>query len=234
MVRQMLFPLAFFMMIVSLISASPASASWTGPDEVITGSWGPGKGQFGLRSQDGFDVVPVIDAVTADNGAVIYDAVNRKQMIYSSKGSLKEELKWGSGGKGNKPLCIVSQREREAVILNALQSGASSYRITAVFPDRNDVVNADQQFRRATRDVNGFVYGIGSGSIVRFDKSGKQIASISLPAAHEELVTAPGRAPQALYVVYGEPLIGPTGDVFLVKWSGSAFSILKWTWHDQQ
>jgi len=116
--------------------------------------------------------------------------------------------------------------------VRSMQIGSGTYRVTIVFSDKNVVVDADNDFSKAVRDAAGFIYGIGTGQVSRFDKNGKQTASLGLPEAHEELATVPGSAPRAVYIIYGVPVVAPNGDVYLSKRAGEKFSILKFTWQE--
>ena len=212
----------------------PADAAWSEPKEIISGTWGKGTGQFGLRSEGGYDVVPSIEAVTAEKTIIVSDPVNKKQLVFSSSnGKFLSELKWDDPkGQIGKAVAPLSQKGRMAQIVRSMQIGSGTYRVTIVFSDKNVVVDADNDFSKAVRDAAGFIYGIGTGQVSRFDKNGKQTASLGLPEAHEELATVPGSAPRAVYIIYGVPVVAPNGDVYLSKRAGEKFSILKFTWQE--
>jgi hypothetical protein len=211
----------------------PADAAWSEPKEIVIGTWGKGVGQFGLRSEGGYDVVPSIEAVTADKKIIVSDPVNRKQLVFSTEGKFLHELKWDDPkGQMGKSVAPLSQRGRMAQIVRSMQTGSGTSQVTIVFSDKNVVVNSDQDFGQAVRDASGFVYGIGAGQVARFDKNGKQTASLGLPEAHEELAAVPGSAPRAVYINYGVPVVAPNGDVYVWKRSGEKFSILKFTWQE--
>jgi hypothetical protein len=224
--------LALFTLVMSFVTAQAADAGWTGPVEIISGGWGAGKGQFGIRSEGGFEVLPVIEAITNDDHVIVYDPVNKKQLVFDHKGVLANELKWDAmRGQGENALSALPHKDREARMVFVQRSGANTYQITAVFPDKNVVVIAKKVFSLAMRDQQGSVYGIFPEMVVRFDKSGRQTDVLNLPSAHEELIAIPGQpAPRGLYVLFGEPVVGPSGSVYLSKKTDTAFSILKWTW----
>jgi len=162
---------------------------------------------------------------------IVSDPVNRKQMVFSGEGKLIMEQKWDAA-KGNegKAIAPLSQKDREAIIVESMKITANTYRVTVVFTDKNVVLDSEQDFNIAWRDVNGFVYGIATDSIVRFDKNGKKTAALSLPKAREVLVPFPGHAPRGVYIEYGKPVIAPNGDVYLGQKSEAAYSVLRWTW----
>jgi hypothetical protein len=225
------FYLAPVMLFLFVLSISPAHAAWSEPAEIISGKWGSGAGQFGMRSEGGYSVLPSIEAVTAEKHVIVSDPVNRKQMVFSGEGKLIMEQKWDAArGNEGKAIAPLSQKDREAIIVRSMKINANTYQVTVVFADKNVVLDSEQDFKTAVRDVNGFVYGIATDSIVRFDKNGKTTAALSLPRAHEELVTVPGGAPRGVYIEYGEPVIAPNGDVYLGKKSAAAYSVLRWTW----
>lgn len=213
-------------------SATIAFAGWSGPKEIISGSWGSGTGQFGMRTEGGFSVVPSIEAVTTDQRVIIADPVNRKHLLFNSNGERVEEAAWGdTKGPSVSDIDPLYQRDRGSVMLHSQKIGAAAYRITIVFPEGNVNIDSDRDFRAATRDAVGFIYGLGADSVVRYDKNGKRTGSLTLPRDHEELVQVPGqRAPRGVYVEYGEPVIAPNGDVYLWQKSDAKFSILKYTW----
>jgi len=212
----------------------PADAAWSEPKEIVVGAWGKGTGQFGLRSEGGYDVVPSIETVTADKKIIVSDPVNRKQLVFSSSnGKFLSELKWDDlKGQIGKSVAPLSERARMAQIVRSIRTGSGTSQVTIVFSDKNVVVNSDQDFGQAVRDAAGFIYGIGTGQVARFDANGKQTASLGLPEAHEELAAVPGSAPRAVYIIYGVPVVAPNGDVYLSKRTGEKFSILKFTWQE--
>jgi len=227
--RLSLAPVSLLFLLV--FSISTAHAAWSGPTEIITGGWGAGKGQFGMRSEGGFSVMPSIEAITPEKHVIISDPVNRKQMVFDSKGVLIDELKWGAAtGHEGKAIAPLSQRDREAVQVYSLKLGAAQYRITLVFPDKNLEVDSEEDFKIAVRDDAGFAYGVSMDTVIRFDKTGKKTAALLLPRAHEELVPVPGSAPRGVYIEYGKPVIAPNGDVYVRQKSEAKYSILRWTW----
>lgn len=217
---------------VLAFSVTVAIADWSEPKEIISGSWGSGAGQFGTRTEGGFSVIPSIEAVTTDQRVIIADPVNKKHLVFNSKGERVVEAPWGdTKGPSVSSIDPLYQRDRDAVTLHSLKLGASSYRITIVFPERNVDVESDRDLRAATRDAVGFIYGVGADSVVRFDQSGKKTVSLSLPTAHEEFVQGAGkRVQRGMYVEYGEPVVAPNGDVYLWQKSDVNYVVLKWTW----
>jgi len=215
-----------------ILTGGLADAAWSEPREIISGKWGAGAGQFGLRSEGGFSVLPSIESITPEKLVVVSDPVNRKQMVFNGEGRLITELKWDAA-KGNegKAVAPLSQKDLDAFMINSLKASANTYRVTVVFPDKNVVLDTDHDFKTAARDVSGFLYGIAPDRVVRFDKNGKKTGEIIVPAAHEELIPVPGsRAPRGVYIEYGEPVIAPNGDVYLWQKSNEKYSVLKWTW----
>lgn len=69
-------------------------ASWQGPAEIVSSSWGSGTQQLGIEFGDGGDIFPLIEAITPDNKIIINDAVNKKQIVYGLNGIFIKEVKW--------------------------------------------------------------------------------------------------------------------------------------------
>jgi hypothetical protein len=222
---------AYLSLLLLVLGISTAHAGWSEPAEIISGTWGSGAGQFGLRSEGGFSVEPSIESITPDKKVVISDPVNRKQLVFSSKGALINEVKWDDAkGQEGKAVAPLSQRTREAVEVYSTKVGPTTYRITIVFPDKNLVVDSEEDFKIAMRDAAGSAYGISTDAVIRFDMTGKKTSALSLPKAHEELIAVPGRAPRGVYIEYGDAVIAPNGDVYMWQKSDATYSILRWTW----
>ena len=223
--------IALLSFVICLFAADAADAGWSGPAELISGRWGSGKGQFGIRTEGGFEVLPAIGAITNDENVVIRDAVNRKQLIFNGKGALSSEVKWDAArGQGENAIAAIPHKDREAETALAQRMAVNVYQVTVVFPDRNVVVTSDTEFKRAMRDRHGNVYGFTPELVLGFDKNGKQTGTLNLPASHEELVTIPGQPARGMYVIYGEPVVGPSGSIYLTKKTDTGFAVLKWTW----
>ena len=224
--------LSILLLFFIVFAAGIAFAGWSGPKEIISGTWGSGAGLFGTRTEGGFSVVPSIEAVTTDQRVIIADTVNKKHLVFNSKGERVMEAAWGdTKGPSVSSIDPLYQRDRDAVTMHSQKIGASAYRITIVFPEGNTEIDSDRDLRTATRDAVGFIYGLAADSVVRFDQNGKKTGSLTLPRAYEELIPVPGqRAPRAAYVEYGEPVIAPNGDVYLWQKSDANYTILKWTW----
>ncbi len=211
----------------------PSEAAWSESKEIFSGAWGKGTGQLGLRSEGGYDVAPKIEAVTADKEIIVSDPANKKQVVFSSSGKFLSEVKWDDPkGEIRKAVAPLSERGRIAQIVRSMQIGSGTYRITVVFSDKNAEVLSDTVFSQAVRDAAGSIYGIGAEQVTRFDRNGKQTASLVLPRDHEEIAPVPGSAPRPVYIVYGAPVIAPNGDVYLLQRSDTKFSILKYTWQE--
>ena len=80
---------------ILLLSIVPiVEAAWEGPVEVISGIWGSGTEQFGLRSGDSEDTFPLLNVVTPDGKIVITDSVNKKQLVFSIQSNFIKEVQW--------------------------------------------------------------------------------------------------------------------------------------------
>ncbi len=226
--------LGFTILLLLLVNTAPVDAAWTEPNEIISKAWGTGIGQFGLRVEGGYEVYPAIEYITLEKQIILSDPVNRKQMIFSSKGELLNEIAWDTPyEKLGKAVAttLLSQKGRAAVMVRTQKITAGTNRITMVFSDSNVIVDSEHDIARGVRDAAGFIYGIGPDRVVRFDKNGKQVAELIIPRAHEELVYEPGRAgPRGVYVEYGEPVVATNGDVYVGKKTDITYTVLKWAW----
>jgi hypothetical protein len=224
--------LSFFLII---LNSGYAHAAWSESKEIISGGWGRGVGQFGTRSEGGFSVWPSIEVITPEKDIIVSDPVNRKQMVFSSEGRLTSEVKWDAApGKEGKALPPLSQKDRQAIAVHSVKINANTYRITVVFPDKNVILESGQDIKIVIRDANGFLYGITADRVVvRFDRSGKRSADLIVPTSHEALIPVPGRrSPRGVYIYYGEPVIAPDGDIYLLQRSDEKCSILRWSWQE--
>lgn len=61
--------------------------NWTGPVEVVIGSWGSGAGQFGMEQQDSGDFLPRDFGVDKGGIIIIADKVNNRIQLFKPDGS---------------------------------------------------------------------------------------------------------------------------------------------------
>ncbi len=72
--------------VISLLKIT--EASWQGPIEMISGTWGGGNDQFGIKHGDTNDVFAGPFYVLADGTIIIRDVINGRRKVYSTDGSL--------------------------------------------------------------------------------------------------------------------------------------------------
>ncbi len=80
-----LMPIFCFMFLVSR-----AYGGWIGPQEVVSGTWGSGAGQFYFASGDSFDSFPKNINVDKDGVILISDENNKRIVFYNKDGNLKK------------------------------------------------------------------------------------------------------------------------------------------------
>ncbi len=76
-------------LLLLLCRTSSAWAAWSGPVEVLTGTWGAGQEQFGIRERYNGAVFPRTFIVDKDDTIIIADVVNKRAKIYNRKGNLR-------------------------------------------------------------------------------------------------------------------------------------------------
>lgn len=90
--------LVVFFLLEIFCGLNVSNAEWLGPENMVTGDWGNGSGQFGKEIGDNADICPVMAAVTADGKMIVTDPVNRKQLVFDTEGELIEEVPWVLNG----------------------------------------------------------------------------------------------------------------------------------------
>ena len=85
MVRRMLIGVYFFPL---LLVTSLSIASWSGPQVVVTGSWGNGAGQFYWDGGNDIDSFPQKFGVDKNGLIVIPDSYNKRIVIYNPDGTI--------------------------------------------------------------------------------------------------------------------------------------------------
>ena len=120
-----------------------------------------------------------------------------------------------------------------------------SRKIVIEFDDITYGINAPQSFEYFSRDNKGYLNAAvitgEAGSrhfrVYKYDRCGKEIASVDLPVDNIISEPADSTRPSPVFeeVVeeYGKPVIGPNGDVYTWKRTPDTYSILKWTWVDE-
>jgi hypothetical protein len=74
------------------IAPSLSFASWSGPQEVVVGTWGAGVGQFYFAAGDTTDSFPREFGADKDGFIVISDSGNKRIVIYNADGTFKTTL----------------------------------------------------------------------------------------------------------------------------------------------
>lgn len=198
-------------------------AEWTGPAEMASTKRGSGSGEIGMPKSDS-DADATIESVPADGSVLVADPVNRKVIVYGADGKLLREERRAPGA----PPAQQSEFKKGSAT-------PAAGRITLSIAGKDVVLESERDFDRYARDRNGYLYGIGKDMVRRFDRNGKKAAEVSLPRPHEDLLpesdpNRPQRMP--LYVQYSDPVVGPGGDLFLLKLSDRGVTVLRWSWSD--
>ncbi len=84
--------IATFLIIISFIKIT--EAAWEGPVEIISGTWGSGDDQFGIKYGDINDVFAGPFYILSNGDIIIQDIIkNARYKVYGSNGTLKKVLK---------------------------------------------------------------------------------------------------------------------------------------------
>ena len=86
---------------ILLIATVKLYAAWSGPTTIISGTWGNGSGQFGLREQDSFSQFAGPLYVLYDGTIIVQDSVNGRFARYSSSGTIITTTVCVQDTKGN-------------------------------------------------------------------------------------------------------------------------------------
>ena len=80
--------------LLTIITIIPvgAFAAWTGPQDVLSGTWGSGIGQFYLFQGESVDFLPKIISVDKNGIIVIPDEGNKRITIYNPDGTIRNTL----------------------------------------------------------------------------------------------------------------------------------------------
>lgn len=275
-------------LLVFFLSASNCLAKWTGPTEIIHGSWGGSFTEFGLSSEDSGDTLPEVQAVMPNGDINIYDPVNNRIVIYGQDGAFVREVKYilKSEEDGMKRYELSDYRYAISNIQRIFADGrllmasggkyylkSPSGQLIEIYDERPQVLGLERDaytspdgnylqvieyedvtiraislvgLEKYFRDQAGNMYGVGkikgTGAypwryrVYKYDKCSKVLGHIDLPEnkIHEESADL-GTAPVSHVTVeeeYGEPIIGPNGDIYCWKRTPETYSILKWTWVD--
>ncbi len=75
--------------IAGLMLASKGFCEWTGPNEVVSGTWGKANTQFGLVQGDtiAYDRFPNTFGVTSGGKVVVGDSINERIVVFNGNGS---------------------------------------------------------------------------------------------------------------------------------------------------
>lgn len=129
----------------------------------------------------------------------------------------------------------MTTKPLELGVVKTETRGSGNYRITITYPDKTFVLTSDSYFEKYVRDNRGYVYGLNSGGIWKFNQCGKEIAELIIPTEEKEAITAKNAPDQSIAfdVEYGQPVVSPNGDVYTWRKSPNKYSVVKWTWVDE-
>ena len=122
-------------------------------------------------------------------------------------------------------------RPLELGVVSEQSLGGGRYKVTILYPDTTyGFIGSYGGYRR---DSRGYINAIENGSVSKINRCGKTIGQMKIPdtAYGEPQVIGKEEVPNYL-AQYGEPEIGPNGDVYTWKRTPTTYSILKWTWVD--
>jgi len=85
--------------LIGIIMLSPhlSYSGWIGPQEVLSGTWGTGVGQFYYFAGDSFDFFPKRFGIDTNGNIFINDKANKRIQIFDSAGTLKKVVMAPSG-----------------------------------------------------------------------------------------------------------------------------------------
>ena len=156
---------------------------------------------------------------TFDGNIIGYNRKENKYSLYSPTGQL---------------IKTSAERPLELGVVKTESRGSGNYRITIIYPDKTYVLTSDSYFEKYVRDNRGYVYGLNSGGVWKFNQCGKEIAELIVPTEEKETITAKNAPDQSIDfdVEYGQPIVSANGDVYTWRKSLNKYSIVKWTWVD--
>jgi len=125
----------------------------------------------------------------------------------------------------------------------------SGYKTIIAYPDTTYNITANRGISNFTRDLNNYLYEVASYStesgvasttaynVYKYDSCGKMVGQLTGPISHYEPPTeadrnAPTWSPTPI-AEYGEPVIGPNGDVYAWVRSATEYKIVRWSWVDE-
>lgn len=128
-------------------------------------------------------------------------------------------------------------RPLEVGIVTEQEISGTKAKISVQFPDKTWSLYSDISLISSyMRDAKGTLYGYGKTEVIRYTACGTVAATLMMPKKIvQETSRDRERALQAAAVKeYGAPVIAPNGDVYTWRRTPDKFSILKWTWIDEQ
>jgi len=124
----------------------------------------------------------------------------------------------------------------------------TQYRTTITYPDAIYNITASHEVSNYIRDMNRYLYDVTSYTVqsgeaqptaynvYKYDHCGKEIGKLTGPVSQyvpptTDDLAAPTWKPKPTSE-YGEPVIGPNGDVYAWVRSTTDYKIVKWSWVD--
>jgi hypothetical protein len=78
---------------LTISSAITATASWQGPEEMVSGSWGSNNEQFGIKYGDTNDVFGGPIYLLIDGSYIVTDLMNGRRKVYDANGALTKVVR---------------------------------------------------------------------------------------------------------------------------------------------
>lgn len=156
----------------------------------------------------------------ADGTSDFYFRADQKKYIrFSSTGDL---------------LQTYTERPPELGKVKQKRLGSDQYEVIVTYPDKEWKILCEGVCSRYVRDTSNNLYCWYERSVRRYNDAGEEIAKISMPEDNIERIPL-GREmgmedTLIIHEEYGEPVIGPNGDVYTWKRTPDNYSIIKWTW----
>lgn len=93
--KKIFLKVSFLTLFLILLPGKNSFGNWAGPAEVVSGSWGNGDNQFGLKTGDTvtYDSFPQQIIILPTNKIIIHDEVNRRSLLYHNS-TFQEKVNW--------------------------------------------------------------------------------------------------------------------------------------------
>jgi hypothetical protein len=178
----------------------------------------------------------------AEKGMIKY--VHKKYLLgccvqgYDAKGNLwtGNADKYALTGKDGTLITKVDARPPELGVI-VKQRVNSNYQITINYPDKTYTIVTETPYEKIQRESSDKLNAITNKFVTKFNNCGEAIGTLIFPVSKSKQIRAGGggfEEVRELIEEYGAPIIGYNGDIYTWKRTPQKFSILKWTWVEEQ